>query len=89
MRPQFPKSIRLPFGFVVRVVRLPRDAFRLATEWEEGEQELDGCWSYEDMAIYLDASVPVTRQRYMLCHEVAHAALDLAHHVLNSRMGRV
>lgn len=69
-----PSTIRLPFGYVVKVKLAPASLFKIL---ECGD--CDGLWDCETRTILIRASLPVTRRRYILAHELGHAWLDWQH----------
>jgi Zn-dependent peptidase ImmA (M78 family) len=83
---RIPRSVRLPFGYAIRVMQVTRAEMRDAAECEADEP--DGCWDADEKVIYLLRSLPITRKRYVLCHELQHAAADLTHQQLNDGVGK-
>lgn len=84
---RIPRSIRLPFGYTVKVAQVTRAEMRTEVECESGD-EPDASWDVDEMTIYLLRSLPITRKRYVLCHELQHAAADLTHQQLNDGVGK-
>lgn len=60
---------------------------RDAVECEVGD-EPDASWDVDEMTIYLVRTLPERRKRYVLCHELQHAAADLTHQQLNDGVGK-
>lgn len=83
MNRRIPRTIRLPFGYTVRV----REVSKREMEDECGDY-LDGAWVADDRTIYLRRTLNVTRKRYILCHELQHAIADLQHQQLNDGVGK-
>jgi len=71
---RIPSTIRLPFGYVVKVKHAP--ASLLA---QLGAPDCDGLWDCDTKTILIRASLPITRRRYILAHELGHAWLDWQH----------
>lgn len=67
---KIPKRIKLP-GVTVHIRPIPK----------EQEADYDGMWVYSDSQdkayIYLDTSLPIEVQRYVILHELQHAAIEL------------
>lgn len=78
---RFPRRVVLPFGWVI-TVRLVTDAEML--DALEEEDLVDGLWLVEEKAILIRCSLPVRRLRYILTHELIHAAVDLHHAALDT-----
>jgi Zn-dependent peptidase ImmA (M78 family) len=88
MAMRIPRTVRLPFGFTVAVRQVTRAEMRDVAECADGDEEPDGLWAGDEMTIYLVRSLPITRRRYILCHELQHAAADLTHEQLNDGVGK-
>jgi hypothetical protein len=82
-RKVIPNRITLPFGFVIAVHRIsPSEmADRLEEDLDEGNAA--GFWDYDQMAIFIDKTLPIAKQRYIMAHEMVHAVNDWAHWCLN------
>jgi Zn-dependent peptidase ImmA (M78 family) len=78
---RIPRVIRLPFGYVVQVRQVTVKEMQDALDDEDDVP--DGAWISDDMTIYLRRTLTMARKRYVLCHELQHAAADLTHHTLN------
>lgn len=86
-RRRIPETIRLPFGFAIKVRQI--STTEMAEEAECAPDDApDGLWDSESRTIYIKRSLPVTRRRYVLCHELEHAATDLTHQQLNDGVGK-
>ena len=72
---RLPRTLVFPFGYRVKVVSLTPTEM---TEENEGEP-VDGLWDCGTRTIYVSKGVPITRQRYILAHEMQHALLDYMH----------
>lgn len=83
---RIPRTIHLPFGYTVKVRQVTRPEMRDAVD--DDEELPDGCWSVDDRTIYLLRSLSAARKRYLLAHELVHAAHDAAHQQLNDGTGR-
>lgn len=83
---RIPRTIRLPFGYTIRVVQVTRAEMRVEVECDADEP--DASWDVDEMVIYLVRSLPERRKRYVLCHELQHAAADLTHQQLNDGVGK-
>ena len=75
-RPRMPKTVRLPFGYVVTVRYLTQ-----AQMSRQGMGDSHGCWVGDERAIYVLAEDPPGEQAETLAHELQHAATDLRHYV--------
>lgn len=85
---RLPASVRFPFGYVVRV-RLVTAAEMESAEsccncFAKPDEVPDGSWDCSERTIRICKGQPVTRQRYILGHELQHALLDFNHHHLNA-----
>lgn len=76
-----PKKINLGCGNVVLVKEVPRDVMQSAIGLDT-----EAAWSVdvEDGAshvgiIFVDASLPMYRKRFLLYHELVHAANDICY----------
>jgi Zn-dependent peptidase ImmA (M78 family) len=85
---RIPRTIRLPFGYTIHVRQVSIAEMREAIDLEDEEPVPNGCWVVDDMTIYLQRAMPITRKRYMLCHELEHATTDLTHKQLIDEVGR-
>ena len=85
---RIPRTIRLPFGYTVKVVQVTVAGMREALDCDSEDDTPDGAWIVDDMTIYLLSRLPITRRRYVLCHELQHAAADLTHQQLNDGVGK-
>lgn len=67
---KIPKRIHLP-GVTVYVRPLPK----------ERQDEFDGMWVYsvekDEAYLFIDTSLPIESQRYVILHELQHAAIEL------------
>jgi hypothetical protein len=73
-RLRIPNKIRLPFGYTVKVRLAPGKLFGVL-----GAPDCDGLWDCDTKTILIRKSLPVTRRRYILAHELGHAWLDWQH----------
>jgi len=71
---RIPSTIRLPFGYVVKVKLAPASLFKIMSC-----EDCDGLWDSDTKTILIRASLPATRRRYILAHELGHAWLDWQH----------
>jgi len=85
---RIPRTVRLPFGFNISVRQVTRAEMKDACECDGDEEGPDGLWDAEEMVIYLVRTLPVRRRRYVLCHELQHAVVDLMHAQLDDGVGR-
>lgn len=67
---KIPKRIHLP-GVTVYVRPLPKDR----------QDEFDGMWVYsverDEAYLFIDTRLPIEVQRYIVLHELQHAAVEL------------
>lgn len=82
MNTSIPKTVRFPFGYVVKVVTVKdRDELGIAThDPDPGYSAFDP----ETRTIYLQKSRPIRLRRADLIHEVGHACIDWAHEAYNT-----
>jgi len=81
MRLRLPASVRLPFGYTVKV-RLVTDAEMLAALEEDDKDELcDGLWLVDTREILILKSLSKKRRAEILGHELDHAINDWRHEV--------
>ena len=73
-RLRIPKYVSLPFGYRITIVLLKAAGFEMF-----GTQDCDGFWNCDTKTIYIRKSLPITRRRYILAHELGHAWLDWQH----------
>ena len=77
MNTYLPASVRLPFGYTIRIrVVGARTLRRIA------QASVDGCWDVDHRTVYVDRALPEAQQRYVLTHELIHAFADFQHHAL-------
>lgn len=79
---RIPKQVRLPFGYVVTVRQVT------GKELDRAIEGVDACWDVEERAIWIRKSLPITRKRYLLAHELGHAWLDWQHQYLDEGIAR-
>lgn len=85
MRRIIPQHVDLPFGFRVYIRRISPAEMADRLDDEEGESIVAaGFWDYDEATIYLDKTLPIAKQRYILAHELLHAVNDWVHHLLNN-----
>lgn len=77
---RLPKRVTLPFGYVVKVVEASDT--EIAQQTEDCEV-CDGLWDCETRTIYVRASLPLKRRRYILAHELGHCLWDFQHEMLD------
>jgi Zn-dependent peptidase ImmA (M78 family) len=77
LRCRIPRKVKLPFGYVVTVRQFTNK------QMNNMEDTADGLWNSETRTIYIRKSLPLTRKRYILMHELGHAWLDFTHHHLD------
>lgn len=75
---RLPRTIRFPFGYVVKVRTLTH-----AQMVEHGERTSDGAWDCTTRTIFIRKRLPRARQRFLLAHEMGHALLDWQVHHCN------
>jgi len=75
---RLPTRVVLPFGYIIRVKQIT------AHEMDFICDSADGLWDDEEKTIYIRKSLPMTRRRYILAHELGHAWLDWQHRHLDS-----
>lgn len=88
MAHRIPRTVRLPFGYTVKVRNVSSAEMRDAIDAAPDEELPDGAWVSDDMTIYLLGSTPLRRRRYVLCHELQHAVTDLTHQQLIDGVGK-
>ena len=76
---RIPSRVVLPFGYRI-TVRMLTD-----TEMDQRDTSADGIWDSDTRTIYIRKSLPATRRRYILGHELGHAWLDWQHRFLDNR----
>lgn len=73
LSPRIPRKVVLPFGYVITVKLLSNG------EMNRKDYKCDGLWDVDRRTIYIRASLPLNRRRYILLHELGHAWLDFQH----------
>lgn len=74
MNTYLPRTVRLPFGFVITIKTMaPSTLKRIAKE------DVYGCWDGATRTIYIDKTVGERKQRYLLTHEMMHAFAEWQH----------
>lgn len=76
---RIPGRVNLPFGYVISVKQLKQDEMNRVSL-----SDADGGWNVDIRTIYILKTLPITRKRYILAHELGHAWLDWQHHHLNN-----
>lgn len=85
---RLPRSVRLPFGYVV-LVKIVSDAeMKDAADCDGGDDTPDGCWDVDTRTIFICRAAPLKRQKYVLGHELGHALWDWQHHCLQEEAMR-
>ncbi len=74
---RIPRKVVLPFGYVIRIRQLTNK------QMDNMDKDCDGLWDCNLRTIYIRKSLPLTRKRYILTHEVGHAFLDWQHQHLD------
>lgn len=66
--------------FRISIVQLPPGKLAEALDEEDApfEERNPGGWVVEDWTIYVDKTLPWRQRWEIFCHELAHAAIDLA-----------
>lgn len=82
---RLPRQVRLPFGYTVQVKEVSDSEMR--AEDEDGGLN-DGLWDAETKTIYVRASIPPRRKRYILVHEMGHALWDYQHELFDEGAAR-
>ena len=77
MSARIPPRVRLPFGYVVRVLQIAD------SDMDQVAASADACWDDESRTILIRRSLPIKRRRYLLAHELGHAWLDWQHRYLD------
>lgn len=89
--PRISRTVRLPFGFAIRIRRAPstevQEAYACA-HCGHADGKVDGFWDESTRTIWLDTSVKVRRLRYVLTHEMPHAVADWQHWAFNKGYAR-
>ena len=86
MHRNIPRTIRLPFGYTIKVEQVTKREME-----DECGDFLDGAWTPEGPnggTIRIVRSLKMTRKRYILGHEIAHAVNDWLHEHLNMGTGK-
>lgn len=78
-----PTSFTLPFGYNVAIVYVDDKKMRDEAECQPDDPTPDGLWDSETRTIYVLRRLRKKRLRYVLIHEVLHAAIDWQHDLLN------
>lgn len=77
IRCRIPRKISLPFGYIIRVRQLTNK------QMDNMDKGCDGLWDVSLRTIYIRKSLPLTRKRYILIHEVGHSFLDWQHQFID------
>ena len=83
MNEHLPASIRLPFGYVITVKAVSK---RMMASLSPGEPVM-GLWVDSSRTIYIDRTLGVKEQRYVLTHEFIRAFADWQHFALDGGTG--
>lgn len=75
---RIPGWVVLPFGYRISVRQLSDVAM------DKLDKDADGIWDAETKTIYIRKSLPLTRRRYILAHELGHAWLDWQHRYMDN-----
>jgi hypothetical protein len=74
---RLPQAVTLGHGYTVRVAMLTQsEMMEVADEDEIGLTA--GCWSVEDLTIFIDGTMSRQRQWATYFHELLHAVHDIA-----------
>ena len=76
---RLPARVVFPFGYRVRVKQATDRELR-----DLADDRPDGLWIAEERTIYIRKCLPITRKRYILAHELAHAVNDWMHFCLDN-----
>lgn len=68
---RIPKSIRLPFGYSVKVVQKTLHQLH-----EDMGAEVYAYWDEEERTIYLGKELPAAKKRHCFIHEMKHVWTD-------------
>jgi Zn-dependent peptidase ImmA (M78 family) len=71
-----PKKIDLCY-YLIHVKYVTTGRLKDITDWEEGDDAVEGAWMFDDDTIYVDRSLSKARKRYTISHELIHAAADI------------
>lgn len=75
-KPRMPRQVRLPFGFVARVLYRTSAQLKAA-----GLADSHGCWLWDTRTIYINRDDHVSDQATALAHEMQHVMVDYLHWV--------
>lgn len=78
---RIPFSIRLPFGYIVKVRQVTREDLAILTNDPDPGY---AAWVSDTRTIYLTKNRPLKKKRADLAHEVGHAWIDWQAWILNS-----
>lgn len=73
---RLPSWIYFPFGYRIRVRLLTDTEMKILND---GDDAVDGLWIEEQRTIYVRKALSPKRRRYILAHELLHAAADYMH----------
>ncbi len=75
-RGPLPQKIDLGF-WVITVHYVGEKRIREEGDCEPGDETPEGLWLTDDDTIYILRSLSLARKRYVLCHEMIHAMVDV------------
>ena len=77
---RIPATVRLPFGFKVKIIQVAHEDFV-----NDFGARSKAAWVDDERTIYLDQSRPIRKRRADLAHELGHVVMDYQAQVLGSR----
>lgn len=84
---RIPRSHRFPWGYTIRILLVTPTEMAAAESccncFAKPDGIPDGSWDSGERTIRICKGLPITRQRYVLGHELQHSLLDFNHHHLN------
>lgn len=76
MNRRLPKSVRLPFGYIVKVEQVSQRRMREIEPDLRPEDVVYGLWVVETRTIYIWNKLPLKKKRDTLWHELQHVLVD-------------
>ncbi len=70
-----PKVIRFPFGYTVVVKQVTLREMKAMN----GNEACWGLWDVDTRTIYIAKNAPISKKRYLVCHELKHVLADFEH----------
>lgn len=78
----WPRIVRLPFGYLIRVRLASPAQVRKAAG-----SDSDAVWDDRTRTIWISRTLGARERRYVLTHELLHALTDYQHYVLGLEEG--